>query len=296
MLKYRFTTLLIFISRLLIAQSNTEIFVMDLDFSEENFQVSNFENISINQDYDSQPFFIDNEQIVYARTYDVQTDIVKYHLKEKSLINLSETTIGGEYSPQLIPNTTNYSAVRLDTTGLQRIYKYNAFTKTNILLIESLQVAYYSFYDKNRILSSVLSGNNLDLVFSDLKKRTNDTLLTKVGRSIHRVPNNEFMMSYTAINDEKNMDIYQLDINSLESFFVDQLPVGVQDHIWLNESTLLIGSLDKLFLLDLFGNGDWKLVADLSKYNIRDITRLAVNPYGSKLAIVAELKPKISNK
>jgi hypothetical protein len=48
--------------------------------------------------------------------------------------------------------------------------------------------------------------------------------------------------------------------------------------------------------LDLFGNGDWKLVADLSKYNIRDITRLAVNPYGSKLAIVAELKPKISNK
>ena len=46
MLKYRFTTLLIFISRLLIAQSNTEIFVMDLDFSEENFQVSNFENIS----------------------------------------------------------------------------------------------------------------------------------------------------------------------------------------------------------------------------------------------------------
>ena len=85
-------------------------------------------------------------------------------------------------------------------------------------------------------------------------------------------------------------------VGSLESFFVDQLPVGVQDHIWLNESTLLIGSLDKLFLLDLFGNGDWKLVADLSKYNIRDITRLAVNPYGSKLAIVAELKPKISNK
>ena len=111
---------------------------MDLDFSEENFQVSNFENISQNQDYDSQPFFIDNEQIVYARTYDVQTDIVKYHLKEKSLINLSETTIGGEYSPQLIPNTTNYSAVRLDTTGLQRIYKYNTFTKTNILLIEGL--------------------------------------------------------------------------------------------------------------------------------------------------------------
>jgi hypothetical protein len=288
--KCRFTTLLIFISSLLIAQSNTEIFVMDLDFSQENFQVSNLENISKNEGYDSQPFFIDNEQIVYARTYNGQTDIVKYHLKEKSLINISKTTIGGEYSPQLIPNTTNYSAVRLDTTGLQRIYKYNASTKTNILLIEGLQVAYYSFYDENRMLSSVLSGNNLDLVFSDLKKKTNDTLLTKVGRSIHRVPNNEFMMSYTALNNEKNLDVYQLDINSLESFFVDQLPVGVQDHIWLNESTLLIGSLDKLFLLDLFGNGDWKLVADLSSNSIKEINRLAISPDGKKLSIVAELK------
>jgi hypothetical protein len=92
------------------------------------------------------------------------------------------------------------------------------------------------------------------------------------------------------------MDVYQLDISTLESFFVSQLPVGIQDHIWLDESTLLIGSLDKLFLLDLFGNGEWKLVADLSKYNIKDITRLAVNPDGSKLAMVAELKPEISNK
>jgi hypothetical protein len=92
------------------------------------------------------------------------------------------------------------------------------------------------------------------------------------------------------------MDVYQLDISTLESFFVSQLPIGIQDHIWLDESTLLIGSLDKLFLLDLFGNGDWKLVADLSKYNIKNITRLAVNPDGSKLAMVAELKPEISNK
>ena len=103
-------------------------------------------------------------------------------------------------------------------------------------------------------------------------------------------------MSYTSLNDEGNMDVYQLDISTLESFFVSQLPVGIQDHIWLDESTLLIGSLDKLFLLDLFGNGEWKLVADLSKYNITDITRLAVNPAGSKLAMVAELKLEISNK
>lgn len=290
MFKYQISLVFIFTCSLLIAQSNTEVFVMDLEFSENGFNVENFKNISNNPGYDSQPFFIDNEQIAYAKTYDNQTDIAEFHLKNESQINLSETKIGGEYSPQKIPNSNNYAAVRLDTTGLQRLYKYDSNTKQSSLLVENLQVAYYSFYDENRLLSSVLSGANLDLVYSDLSKKSNDTLLVKVGRSIHKVPNTINTMSYTSVNDEGNMDVYQLDITTLESFFVDQLPVGIEDHIWLDESTLLIGSLDKLFLLDLFGNGDWKLVADLSKYNIKDITRLAVSPDGSKLAMVAELK------
>ncbi|MDG2052544.1 MAG: hypothetical protein P8J69_02050 [Flavobacteriaceae bacterium] len=159
------------------------------------------------------------------------------------------------------------------------------------MLIENLQIAYYSFFDENRLFSSVLSGANLDLVYSDISKKSNDTLLVKVGRSIHKVPNTINTMSYTSVNDEVNIDVYQLDISTLESFFVSQLPVGIQDQIWLDESTLLIGSFNKLFLLDLFGNSDWKLVADLSKYNIKNIIRLAVNPDGSKLAMVAELKP-----
>ena len=296
MFKYLISLVFLFTCSLLIAQPNTEVFVMDLEFSENDFNIESFKNISNNPGYDSQPFFIDNEQIVYARTYYNQTDIAKYHLKNESQINLSETKIGGEYSPQKIPNSNYYAAVRLDTTGLQRLYKYDSDSKQYSLLFGNLQVAYFSFYDQNRLLTSVLSGANLDLVYSDISKKSNDTLLVKVGRSIHKVPNTINTMSYTSVNDEGNMDIYQLDITTLESFFVSQLPIGIQDHIWLNEATLLIGSLDKLFLLDLFGNGDWKLVADLSKYNIKDITRLAISPDGSKLAMVAELKPAISNK
>tara|TARA_B100000809_G_C15139594_1_gene532516 strand:+ start:6146 stop:7036 length:891 start_codon:yes stop_codon:yes gene_type:complete len=296
MFKYLISLVFLFTCSLLIAQPNTEVFVMDLKFSENDFNIESFKNISNNPGYDSQPFFIDNEQIVYARTYYNQTDIAKYHLKNESQINLSETKIGGEYSPQKIPNSNYYAAVRLDTTGLQRLYKYDSDSKQYSLLFGNLQVAYFSFYDQNRLLTSVLSGANLDLVYSDISKKSNDTLLVKVGRSIHKVPNTINTMSYTSVNDEGNMDIYQLDITTLESFFVSQLPIGIQDHIWLNEATLLIGSLDKLFLLDLFGNGDWKLVADLSKYNIKDITRLAISPDGSKLAMVAELKPAISNK
>lgn len=292
MLKNHFILTFLFTVSSLFAQSNTEVFVMDLEFSETDFKIENFANITNNQGYDSQPYFVDDNQLLYARTFQNQTDIALFQLEKKSLSYVCKTEIGGEYSPQKIPNTNLYSAVRLDTTGLQRLYGYDSITNTSKKIIDNLQVAYYTFYDKNRILSSVLSGANLDLVFSDLGKKTNDTLLTKVGRSIHKVPNQNNTMSYTSINDEKNMDVYQLDINSLESFFVAQLPVGIQDYIWLNESTLLIGSLDKLYILDLYGNGDWKMVTDLSIYQLNNITRLALSPNGSKLAIVAELIEK----
>ena len=125
MFKYQISSVLLFNCYLLIAQSNTEVFVMDLEFSENNFNIKKIKNISNNPGYDSQSFFINNEQIVYARTYNNQTDITKYNLKDESQINLSETKIGGEYSPQKIPNSNYYTAVRFDTTGLQRLYKYH---------------------------------------------------------------------------------------------------------------------------------------------------------------------------
>ena len=75
-----------------------------------------------------------------------------------------------------------------------------------------------------------------------------------------------------------------------ESFFVTQLPIGIQDHIWLDDSKLLCGSGERLYLYDLFGKGSWEEVADLSAYNIKDITRLALSPNGKRLAVVAEPK------
>ncbi len=272
------------------AQTNTEIFLMDVSFSETEFTISNFRNISNNEGYDSQPSFSDNNTILYSRTHQGQTDIARYVISENNYYWINHSTSGGEYSPQSFPKSKNVTAVRLDTTGLQRLYEYDFKTMESSLLIKNLQVAYYSFYDKKTILSSVLSGNNLDLVISNLSKKTNDTLVQNVGRSIHKVPNSKEEMSYTSVNEDGNMDIFQLDMKTLESFFVAELPIGIQDHIWLDESKLLIGSLDKLYMLDFFGSEDWKLVADLSEYNIKEITRLAVSPDGTKLAIVAEKK------
>jgi len=289
-----FTCLLFLTAGTLFAQPATEVYVMEIAPIEKDFKISeisiaNFSNMSDNDAYDSQPSFYDNNTIVYAGTRTDNTEIIISSVHAKKKISYFEPTEGGEYSPQLIPGSNSIAAVRLDKDGKQRLYDYTPGKDIVTEVIEGLQVAYYAYHDAETILASVLSGGNLDLVIANVKTQKVDTLLGKSGRSIHRIPGKK-EMSYTLTNEEGNFDIYQLDMETRESFFVTQLPIGIQDHIWMDDSKLLCGSGSKLYLYDLFGKGAWEEVADLSAYNIKDITRLALSPDGKRLALVAEPK------
>ena len=277
---------LVFFSVIVLAQPETEVFLMDISTTESGISIENIRNVSNRSGYDNQPSFYDNNTLIYAGSRDGATDIASLHIPtfKESWMNLP--TEGGEYSPLRIPNSQNITAVRLDPDGLQRLYKYPIPDKPSELLIEDLQVAYYAYANEQAILATVLSTDRLDLVYVNLQKKKIDTILEGSGRSIHKIPGKE-AMSYTATNEEDNLDIYQFDLEDRESYFICQLPIGIQDHIWLDDSKLLLGSGSQLFLYDLFGNGDWKKVADLSEAKIKDITRLALSPDGTKLAVAA---------
>ena len=94
---------------------------------------------------------------------------------------------------------------------------------------------------------------------------------------------------YNVVNEEKNHDIYLIDMeNPEETYFVCQLPTGIQDHTWIDETTLLLGSGAKLYVYDMFGTSQWEEVADLTAYNISEITRITISPDGKRIAFAAE--------
>lgn len=286
-MKQTFASLLFFTSINIFAQLNTEVYLCDFKSEYGGLTIYNFQNISNDSGYDNQPSFASDNKVLFAGNNGSQTDIALYDISKKTKTWFNKTTKGGEYSPIQIPDSSSkVSAVRLDPDGLQRLYMYDAISKENVELIEGLQVAYYDFYNAETVLASVLSGDNLDLVFSNLKTKKTDTLLRNIGRSIHKVPDSK-MMSYTSVNEDKNHEVYLLDIETKESFFVCQLPVGILDYTWLNDSQILIGSASKLYIYDTFINSDWNEVVDLSEYYIKDISRLAVSPDGTKLSLVA---------
>ncbi len=269
------------------AQENTEVYVFDIAPSYEGLELLNGRNISNNEGYDNQPSFISNETLVFAGNNDGQTDISEYNLTSKLQKWVNQKTDGGEFSPQKFPSNDDLAAVRLDKDGLQRLYRYNSEKGKSSEIIKDLQVAYFAFYNDQKILATVLDGDSMDLVLIDLPSKSADTLFYKAGRSLQKVPKIA-SMSYSLVNEEGNLDLYLLDMNSYESFFVCELPIGIQDYVWINDTQILVGSGNKLYMYDTLGEPEWNRVASLEEYGIKNISRMAISPDGKKLAVVGE--------
>lgn len=280
---------IIFTTYLTFAQTNTEVYVFDIRPAYEGLELLNIQNISNNKGYNNQPSFIANETLVFAGNNEGQTDIVEYSLNTKSKKWFNQKTDGGEYSPQTFPTINDVAAVRLDKNGLQRLYRYDSQTGKSTELIKDLQIAYFAFYNDEKILATVLDSDKMNLVLIDLQSKKTDTLFYNAGRSLQKVPKTN-SMSYSLVNEEGNLDLYLLDMNSYENFFVTQLPIGIQDYVWINDTQILVGSGNKLYMYDTLGESEWTRVASLEDYGLKNITRMAISPNGKKLAIVTESK------
>ena len=279
--------LTLFILQLSFAQQNTEVYIFDISPSYSGMELLNARNVSNNEGYDNQPSFISNETLVFAGNNNGQTDISEYNLNSKIKTWVNQETEGGEYSPQKFPSSNDIAAVRLDKNGKQRLYRYDSETGKPSEIIEDLEVAYFAFYNDDLILATVLADDKLDLVMINLTNKTVETLFRNAGRTLQRIPKTDYM-SYSLINEDRNLDVYMLDMNSKENYFVSELPIGIQYYVWINDTQILVGSGNKLYMYDTLGEPEWNRVASLEDYGIKNITRMAISPNGKKIALVVE--------
>ena len=289
--------LLILLSLLLCAysssQSNTEIFLFDLNVANSKIQVTNGINISNNEGYDNQPSFMNEDYVLFASTRNGQTDIAQYHInyKSKTFINYTK---GGEYTPLKVPKKYAVSAVRLDEDGKQRLYAYNLSNGEPTELIKDLVVAYYTWYDDNTTVSAVIEDEQLNLFVTNITEGKSRKYATKVGRSFHNIPNSN-LVSFIYKEGDKRWQIRSLDPSNGITKLIANTMEGVEDICWLDGRTLLSGKNGSLYKLTLKRDNNWKKVADLSSYGITNITRLTINSDATKLLIAGDLGSDSSN-
>ncbi|CAL2065139.1 nuclear transport factor 2 family protein [Tenacibaculum sp. 190524A05c] len=272
------------------SQMNTEIHLFDIVTENGKQKLINGKNISNNDGYDSQPHFYNDNLVLFASTRDGQTDIAKYNITDSKLSYINSTPQGGEYSPQKIPNSKHVSAVRLDKDGKQRFYKYDFKTGKDTELIEDLVVAYPMWYDKNTLICSAIVNDSLQLFVSDIKNKTNTMISKNVGRSFHKIPNST-LVSFMKKNGE-NWEVWSLNPKSKDTKKITSTATA-QDICWLPNGTILIPFKNVIYKFNPKTDKTWSIFHQFQDENINNISRITVNNKANKLAITAEVSPRI---
>jgi len=286
-MKSFFLILLCILSTLVFSQSNTEIFLSDIAINNSKIELSNTKNISNNKDYDNQPSFLDDRYIVFTSTRAGQTDISKYDTRYNGRIWINFTD-GSEYSPLKIPNQHEFSAVRLDKDGKQRLYAYTLSNGESTELIKGLVVAYYTWADEKTVVSAVIEDEKLNLYVSNIINGANKKYASNVGRSFHKIPNSD-LVSFISKANKNQWQIKSLNPKTGKIRIIANTLKDAEDICWLDNKTLLLGKDNNLYKLRLQRDNNWKKVADLSANGITKITRLATNTTGTKLLLAGDI-------
>lgn len=270
---------------LLWGQADTEVYLADLLAGDAGLSLSAFVNVSDNPGYDNQPAFLDDASLLYSRTRAGQTDIALYSLRDGTTTWVSNTPGGSEYSPLKIPGEAAVSAIRLDTSGLQRLYRYPLPGGEPSLVAEDLKIGYQLWYDAGLLICTVLVEDRMDLVFVYPGEGTQQTIHRDVGRSLQRIPGTG-RFSFTAREGDllllKSMDPHARDLGS-----VIALPEGVQDVCWVSDSLLLCGQGDAVLHYRAGGAEGWEPLGSFPGKGVK-ISRMAYEPEHGRLALVIE--------
>ena len=277
--------LAIFAVSICYSQPNTDVFLFDLNTEDGKFEISNMRNISNNKGYDNQPSFLDNNTILYAGTRNGQTDIVKYNISYDSKIFINHTE-GSEYSPLKIPNSKAVSAIRLDKDGKQFLYEYSLKNGESKVLVNDIIIGYHVWHNKNVMASSVLEEGGLSLYTTNFKDGSNHKIDANIGRSLHKIPNTELISYVSKVAEPWEIKSFNPK-NSKTKSIMTTLPKA-EDMCWLPNGAMVMGKDDVLYTFKPNKDVDWNEVVSLETYKITNITRIAVNPNGTKLVVVGE--------
>ena len=271
-----------------IAQSDSEIFLLDIKFKQDKIEISNVKKISNNKGYNNQPIFVSNDKILFTSERNLQNDIVQYDSSENSLKYLTNT-LTSEYSP-IRYKKNKVTAVSLDEKGEQYLRIYNIKDNTFKIPFTDKIVGYYNYSKKirNLIISSVLENNELVLYTSNLKTKEHTYIDNNTGRSIHNIPKNKFgeeKISYISKKDSI-WNINYVDLSSYNTKTITTTLNNNEDICWFKDGSILTSYKNNLYIFNSKLSKNWKLLCSLEEYGITNISRIAINPDNDKLALV----------
>lgn len=274
---------------------DTDIWLARIDRRGDTIVVGTPVNATRRPGYDNQPSFDrDGATLYFTRRapnalapradVDVQTDIWAMDMHDGRTRPVVETA-ESEYSARITPDGRAVVVVRVELDSVQRLWRLPLDGRgvATRLVAEVRPVGYFAWVGPLAVMQVLGAPRTLQVVDTLTGRR--DTIASNVGRSIQRVPASTLVTYVQHAGD--GHALVELDLTLRAIGRLVAMPAAVDDHAWLDERTVLASDGARLYAWTR-GEASWRVVADWHDAPFRTVTRLAIDPRGRTLALVAE--------
>ncbi len=264
-----------------------DIYLFDLERRGDDYTLTNGKNLTEREGYDNQPFFTaDSTTILFASQRNGENDVFEYVIETDEIRQLTHTPDTPEYSPMPNRENTHFTVVRENTVPDQTVWRVRRDSGESKWALHSREpIGYYMFNQRGEALLWIRYAYVVQLVRPEEAE--------SIFISGHAAPStpklvpgtDTFSFVHRQVNGEtwiKRLDPATLSVTPVAPLVDPQIYYG-----WTTEGTLLTARGATLLHWVPDVSSEWKEVADLSPFGLRDITRLMVSPDGSMIAIVA---------
>ncbi len=239
--------------------------------------------------YNNQPNFFSSNEIYLTTQFQNdtnQTEIVSLDLARRSFSRVTRTA-EAEYSPTLMPGGKRFSSVRVEADKSQRLWSFPLDRRDagQPVFPKIKGVGYHCWLSDTLVAMFIVGENDLphELVLAGTKGQKPLKIASNIGRSLHRLADGRLAFVQKATGTTWFIKTYDPQKKSYE--ILATTPSESEDFAVLPDGTFLMGQNSKLFALPP-GHSTWLLIEDLSKYQVKKITRLAVGSSGQLAMVV----------
>jgi hypothetical protein len=240
--------------------------------------------------YNNQPHFsADGTVIYYTREMPAddgatQTDIAAYDLRTAATTMVNHTP-ESEYSPTPIPGRNALSVIQMDLDQKQYLYAIDISSgDMEVLLPDVEPVGYHAWVNDHEVAMFIL-GDSFTLQTARLGTQGTNVIADNIGRSLRRHPQTGEILFV-----DKNSEPWQIAaFNPKTSVTRRVMPLfpANEDFTIDDKGMYWTGNGSSLYRRTP-DDARWELMADYSNTGVGRITRLAVNPQCSQIALVGD--------